>query len=304
MLSREEKNKKQEEKLGLEQKKEKNKKRILNCMKFFIILFVLILSLFCYMRYVSTTGLIIKEYRVVDSALPSHFHGLKIIHFSDMHYNSTFYKEDLEKMIKEINQLKPDIVIFTGDLTDQDTKITNQDITILTEQLNKINATLGVYAIRGNHDYSTNTFDIVFTNTKFKILDNNYDLIYSNGTTPLLILGFGSKLQNDLNIEQALTLKEEQQLFTLGVFHEPDIIDDILPNHTINLALAGHSHNGQIRLPKIGSIMTIEGSKKYPNEYYQINSTKLYISGGLGTSVVKLRFFNRPSINFYRVVEK
>lgn len=304
MLSREEKNKKQEKKLELEQKKEKNKKRIIKCIKFFIILFVLILSLFCYMRYISTTGLIVKEYRVVDSTLPEHFHGLKIIHFSDMHYNSTFYKEELEKMVKEINQLKPDIVIFTGDLTDQDTEINNQDIDILTEQLNKINATLGLYAVRGNHDYSTNTFDIVFTNTKFKILDNNYDLIYRKGTTPLLVLGFGSKLQNDLNIEQALTLKEEQQLFTLGIFHEPDIIDEILPKHPINLALAGHSHNGQIRLPKIGSIMTVEGAKKYPNEYYKIDSTDLYVSSGLGTSIIKLRFFNRPSINFYRVVEK
>lgn len=304
MLSREEKNKKKEEKLELEEKKEKNKIKIFKCIKFFIILFILILSLFCYMRYVSTTGLIVKEYRVVDSTLPENFHGLKIIHFSDMHYNSTFYQKDLERMVKKINQLKPDIVIFTGDLTDQDTEITNQDMNIITEQLNQIKATLGLYAVRGNHDYSTNTFDIVFTNTKFKILDNNYDLIYSKGTTPLLVLGFGSKLQNDLNIEQALVLKEETELFTLGIFHEPDMVDDILPNHHINLALAGHSHNGQIRLPKIGSIMTIEGSKKYPNEYYKINSTNLYVSGGLGTSIIKLRFFNRPSINFYRVVEK
>ena len=93
-------------------------------------------------------------------------------------------------------------------------------------------------------------------------------------------------------------------MFTITLLHEPDSIDNILNTEHVDLALAGHSHNGQIRLPFIGALKTVNGAKKYKNEYYHIGNTDLYISGGIGTSDMKLRFFDRPSISIYRLVEK
>ena len=55
------------------------------------------------------------------------------------------------------------------------------------------------------------------------------------------------------------------------------------------------------RLPGIGALYTPNNSKKYYDEYYEINGTDLYISSGIGVSIINYRLFNKPSINFYRV---
>ncbi len=304
MLSREEKSEQLLKEWELEEKRKKFKKRLFFGLGTFFFLAFFFLGSFSYMRFVGTSGLVVREYRVVNEMLPSSFHGLKIVHFSDLHYNSTFDENDLKLLVKKVNQLKPDLIVFTGDLTDQNTVITENDLKVLVEQMNQMNASLGLYAIRGNHDYETSHFDIVFTKTKFKILDNNYDLIYSKGTVPIFITGFGSMLQEDVNIEQAFSLPNSSEFFTIGLIHEPDLITEILTNYPVQLALAGHSHNGQVRLPGIGAIYSVKGASKYPNEFYKVGDTDLFVSGGLGTSKYKLRFWNRPSINFYRVVEK
>lgn len=304
MLSRAEKSDQILKEWEDEERKERRKRTILLWVKIILISMILIFGSLYYMRFVGTSGLNVREYRVVNSTLPPSFHGLKVIHFSDLHYNSTFSQKNLKVLVKKINQLKPDIVVFTGDLTDKDSEITENDLKILVEQLNKIEARLGLYAVRGNHDYDTSNFDVVFTKTAFKILDNNYDFVYSKGTTPILITGLGSKLKKDFNPTQAFSFPIEGSFFTIALTHEPDTTTDILNTYPTQLILSGHSHNGQVRLPKIGAIYTVSGAKKYPNEHYKIDTSDLFVSGGLGTSGYKFRLFNRPSINLYRIVEK
>jgi len=304
MLSRTEKSDQILKEWEEEERKKRRKKNILLWLKIILISMVLIFGSFYYMRFISTSGLNVREYRVVNQTLPPSFHGLKVIHFSDLHYNSTFSEKNLKVLVKKINQLKPDIVVFTGDLTDQNSEITENDLKVLVKQFNKIEATLGLYAVRGNHDYDTSNFDVVFTKTAFKILDNNYDFVYSKGTTPILITGFGSKLKEDFNPTQAFDFQSETSFFTIALTHEPDTTNDILNSYPVQLILSGHSHNGQIRLPKLGAIYSVSGAKKYPNEHYKINHSDLFVSGGLGTSGYKFRLFNRPSINLYRIVEK
>lgn len=302
MMNREEKSKKIQKEMELEEKKIKRNKIFIKSLFFFFIFILLLVGLYSYMRFVGTKGLVVREYKVTNSKLPENFHGFKIAHFSDLHYHSTIIKSDLKNIVSTINKLKPDIVVFTGDLTDQDIEVTNNDLNDIIELLNKIKVTTGLYAIKGNHDYSNNNFDLVFSQTAFKVLNNNYDLIYYHDTTPILITGIGSDLEGNMDIGSAYSYNETDNIFTISLLHEPDYIDDILLTNQVDLALSGHSHNGQVRLPFIGPIKTVEGAKKYYNSYYKINNTDLYISGGLGTSVLKVRYFNHPSINFYRLV--
>ena len=84
----------------------------------------------------------------------------------------------------------------------------------------------------------------------------------------------------------------------------PDNSDYIIESFNPNLILAGHSHNGQVRLPFIGPLMKRIGSKKYIDSYYEINDTKLLISGGIGNTKYNMRLFNHPSINFIRLRTK
>ena len=89
--------------------------------------------------------------------------------------------------------------------------------------------------------------------------------------------------------------------YKIILVHEPDITNQIVKDYSVNLILAGHSHNGQIRLSIIGPIYTPEYAKIYYDNYYDINGTSLYISSGIGVSTINYRLFNHPSINFYRI---
>ena len=112
------------------------------------------------------------------------------------------------------------------------------------------------------------------------------------------------KKENLIRYKEKLSLlTTEEKYYTIVLAHEPDQIDYI-NNYDIDLYLTGHSHLWQVRLPLIGAIWTPEGAKKYYDEHYIIDETNMYVNGGLGTSGLKLRYFNKPSINMYRFYTK
>lgn len=261
---------------------------------------LLILFLFLYMRFIGTSGLTIREYKVTNENLTS-FYGFKIAHFSDLHYGMSVNERKLSYLVETINKTKPDIVIFTGDLVDRNTKITDETNNILIKYLSKIDSVYGKYYVKGNHDKVNKSYDTIMTNSNFKCLDETYDVIYSKDNKSLFIGGVSVDKSLNNNTIETLNLNEyDYKLFAL---HYPDKVDEIL-KYNFDLILSGHSHNGQVRLPVIGKIITPNNAKKYYEPYYQLDNTQLYISGGIGNSVLNLRFFNKPSFNLYRLVDK
>ena len=104
-----------------------------------ILLFIVILSLgaFMYSKYLGVKGLITYEYRVDSDILSSNFSGVKIIHISDLLYGSSVNNDDLDRLVKKVNYLKPDIIVFTGDFIDKDVKVNNNDINNIKNELSK-----------------------------------------------------------------------------------------------------------------------------------------------------------------------
>ena len=148
--------------------------------------------------------------------------------------------------------------------------------------------------IHGNHD-DIDMWKSVISDSGFIDIRDNYDLIYMNDVKPILISGL------DQDSDKVNKFLENDNVYSIVIMHEPD---KALNVSGYNLMLGGHSHNGQIRLPYIGALYKIEGSKTYYDEHYKIKGNDLFISGGLGCSLLNLRFFNHPSINFYRIVNK
>lgn len=272
-------------------------------LKWLFIITLIIISIIIYARYIGTLGLITKEYTIKDTNLPSDFDGLKIVHFSDLHYNRAINITKLNKVVKEINNINPDIVVFTGDLIDKDSNLTDNDYIELSNILNKINAKYGKYAILGNHDIGEYKDSVIKTyiNSNFTFLDNDHDIIYSKNNERIFIGGISPITNNTSDINKTLNVENIASDYKIILIHEPDLTDDIVKNYQVNLILAGHSHNGQIRLPIIGAIYTPPYAKKYYDEYYKIDNTNLYISSGIGVSTINYRLFNHPSINFYRI---
>ena len=117
--------------------------------KFAIIMASAILMLILYARFVGTKGIKINEYKVVNKDIADAYHGLKIVHISDIHYGSIINGKKLCKIADKINSLKPDIVVLTGDLLDKRFNYVDNEIS---NCLSHIEARLGKYAISGNHD--------------------------------------------------------------------------------------------------------------------------------------------------------
>lgn len=274
--------------------KEREKKGF-SLLKFFKILLLIGVLIFMYARFIGTRFLNIKEYAIYDTVLPETFDGLKIVHLTDIHYGTIVNAKNLTNIVNQINQLKPDIVVFTGDLYDESIALNDKIVNEIVTCLKNINSTLGKFAVAGNHDYSNDLFAQIITDSGFTYLENSSQIIYDENNTPLEIIGFDDAWKGNPNYNIPLSNN-----YKIVLVHEPDEISKILPLN-VNLVLAGHSHGGQIRLPFIGALYTPNGSKNYKNDYYEFTNTKMYISYGIGTSVLKIRLFNQPSINFYRL---
>lgn len=273
--------------------------------RFFLIIFLLITITIIYARYGGTSGLITKEYKIESSLIGEDFDGLKVVHFSDLHYLRVTNNDKLKEVIDEINLIKPDIVFFTGDLIDKDFTLTDKDKDDLINGLSSIKAKYGKYAVLGNHDYVKNIeiFKDIYSNSNFNLLQNSYDIIYSSNNDKLFIGGVDNYSYNEADINKVMEYFNDNSdiSYKIILVHEPDYIDNILTNYNVNLVLAGHSHNGQINIPYIKNFFLPYGSRKYYENYYKVNDTDLYISSGIGESSVNFRLFNKPSINFYRI---
>lgn len=279
-----------EETLMEEEKKDSSV--LIKLLKF---LFIVGLIMLLYVRFIGTSGLQIKEYSIVDENIPAGFDGLKIVQLSDIHYGTTVNKNKLEKIVDKVNMLKPDIVIFTGDLYDNSILVNDKIVDEISSTLNKIEANIGKYAVIGNHDYSNDIYEDIITKSGFTYLKNASKIIYNDNNEPIEIVGYDDAWMGkpDYNIELTSNYK-------IALIHEPDEIDNI-KDKEFNLVFAGHSHGGQVRLPILGSLFTPQGAKKYTNDYYEVGNTKMYVSYGIGTSMLKVRYFDRPSINLYRL---
>jgi len=273
-------------------KDEKIKKIFKKTLLIVVPILVFMLVSFIILKYIGNYGIVVREYAIYNDKLPTSFDGIKIVQFSDLHYNDDSSISKVEKIVEMINKTNPDIVIFTGDLIDRDYLIDNESLEQLQNRLNSINAKLGKYAIKGEEDDIY--FKQVFDNSNFKILENELEKVYLGNSYISILNVDDSYLKSDID-----GLNEND--FLIALLHMPDLSDRVINDFTPELIFSGHSHNGQIRLPLIGPLIKKDGAKKYPNSHYTINNTELYVSGGLGNSKYDFRLFNHPSINFYRL---
>ena len=250
--------------------------------------------------FINSHGFKVNEIALYEN-ISDKYNGLKIVQISDIYYGNNVNKDDLKKIVKNINLIKPDIVFFTGDLMYKD----NKDSTDVANILSKINTELGKYYITGDNDYNDDTVNDILNKSGFNSLDNKYELIYKD-KEPILISGISTK-KDKTNIEDKLKDTYEylnnNSNYSILIMHEPNIIDKI-DYDKFNLILAGHTKGGVVRIPLLGGIILPEDNYLYGKDYYKKKDTKIYISNGLGNDEVNFRLLNKPSFNFFRLRKK
>lgn len=292
----------QRSKAKIVKERKKKRKKFLRFLVIFVI--ILISFLFVWGKFIEPGILVSNDGVISDKDIPSSFDGLKMVQFSDVHYGTGFDEKRFDNLVSKINSYKPDIVVFTGDLIDKNYNESSDDIKLVTKYLSKIDSRLGKYAVLGNHDYNSDSFDDIMYDSGFMVLKNNYDTVYYLENDPILIYGvddvtYGNPKLDVLNSNDVSKIK-----YRIVIMHEPDFVDEFVNDYNVNLVLAGHSHNGQVNIPYLKNFILPEYSKKYFDKYYKVGNTDMYISNGVGNSLYDFRLFNFPSINVFRFEKK
>ena len=232
--------------------------------------------------------------------LPDPFHGYRIVQLSDIHLDEFTEPFFLEHVVHKVNELKPDLVLLTGDF------ITHGSLTFIAsthaahrcaEILSTLTSPLR-YAILGNHDVSVSASLVIqaLTSKGTPVLVNRHVPIERNGARIWLC---GAEDANASHPDLDLTIPAKPDGPVILMAHEPDYADDVLAHPRgplVDVMLSGHSHGGQVRLPFLGPLILPPMGEKYPEGLYRLNHLQLYVNRGIGTVGLPFRLNCPPEI--------
>lgn len=263
------------------------------------LLFILVLafmSIAGYARFIEPNLLTVKSLNVETQ---KSIKPCKIVFFTDTHFGKHYDVSHVEKIVERINEANPDIVVFGGDLLDNYARDReNLDLEYLRDELGKIEAKSGKYAVWGNHDYggsAVRMYEDFMVSSGFQILNNESRVLEEYG---IKIIGYDDYL---MGWTDPSLYKTESDLFQVIVAHEP-VISQYIESESENFLLSGHTHGGQVTIPFLTRKLLPEGSGQFLKGYYTQKdidtnvSLQMYTSSGIGMTRYPFRFLNIPEI--------
>jgi uncharacterized protein len=220
------------------------------------------------------------------------FEGYRIVQISDLHMGHWLNGERLEGVAGLINAQDPDLIVITGDFVSYSLKQVEQE---MITGLSLLSARDGITAVLGNHDH---WFDAEGVRRVLRVggvreLANDFVSI-RRGAAVFYVAGVDDILAGADDLPRVLgRLPEDGPAMLLA--HEPDFADESAASDRFFLQLSGHSHGGQILLPRFGPIRG-EMFSKYPLGRYQVGDMVQYTNRGIGTHVLRLRINCPPEI--------
>ena len=211
--------------------------------------------------------------------------------------------------MEKINDQDYDILIFLGDLIDnyqeyiKDNPEGEAHRAAIVTALSKTEARYGKFAVFGNHDLGAMgqwDYPKIMEEAGFTILQNDHDTLTIAGHQVNLI-GLDDCMLGYPDPEPAFANLPASDLQIL-IAHEPDLIDEIQSPTPIHLFIAGHSHGGQVRLPFGQKLITPPYAKHYIRGWYhkeesaKEGQTPIFVTTGIGSTQVPIRFLNIPEI--------
>ncbi|MHB0866916.1 MAG: metallophosphoesterase [Thermoleophilia bacterium] len=257
--------------------------------------------------------------------LPAALAGLKLLHVSDLHAGAPGPAgRAITKFVDRVHEIQPDLVLFTGDMTDK-----QKDLTPWLELLSRVEAPLGKFAVLGNHDHglrktvlqdlacrlsgrtsaigkreiatgslstTVDTCRRLFAAADIRLLENECVRLDVAGVG-LQLCGVDDFHYGFADIPKVSAQLDESVRLRILLSHSPDIVD-IIPGGDYQLVLAGHTHGGQICLPHPtrGKILLSSSGSRYGNGLYRLPGLMLHVSPGVGTTLLPFRLLSRPEI--------
>ncbi len=209
---------------------------------------------------------------------------LRLIQLSDLHFNIYLAKENVKAWFDTACQQNADLIVITGDFYDY-LDWSNDDF--LLNQLKRLKAPLGVWAVWGNHDYDKSAAYRQLFKTKLEQI--GIRVLVNEGVNlrdDLFLAGLDDVREGKPDLEKTLAHYDGERVCLL-LSHVPDVLP-LVPNY-VDLMLCGHTHGGQIVLPLLGITQTSSYYGKAFAVGWIEQPVKAFVSRGLGFSTLPIR---------------
>ena len=242
---------------------------------------------------------LVVERRVIKiPGLAETFAGMRIAQISDIHFMEYTEPFFVRHTVRELNRLKPDIVLLTGDYVSMAPiyKGRSRDYApIVAAILGEIECP-HKYGILGNHDWMVDADYVIESLTAAGIR------MFRNENTPIerdgkrfWLAGIMDALSWEWDLNKTMPRhaeKDKEPVILMA--HEPDILPAVSQLNAVDLMLSGHTHGGQVRLPFLPPLMLPSLGKRFVEGHFQMGRTQLYVNRGIGSVGLPFRF-NCPS---------
>jgi predicted MPP superfamily phosphohydrolase len=233
---------------------------------------------------------------------PAGLEGFTIAQLSDFHYDPYFSVHPLRASISMVNDLRPDLIVLTGDFVSApffDRKRDREKAASAAEPcaqlLGQMQAPYGLWAVLGNHDALAVPDRVTnsLCSHGIQVLVNQAVPIEGNGAR-FWLGGVDDVLERIADLQTTLhNIPADESVVLLA--HEPDYADYVA-RYPVDLQLSGHSHGGQVRVPFVRPLYLPPLGKKYIWGLYKLGGLTLYTNRGLGTVNVPVRMNCPPEI--------
>ena len=274
--------------------------------KFLLILMVLIFTALGVRAFwIEPNMLIVKRQTIKISRWPDKYKNFKIAVIADIHAGAPFINTDkIKKIVQLTNQEKPDVIFLLGDYVAYRVlggHLIEPEITA--NIIKNLKSKYGIYAVLGNHDreYNGNRVWKAFEKVHIIVLENNAVKIKLKQGY-LWIAGLAD-LQTGYPDIYGTINKITDKSPVIMLSHHPDLFR-VMPSR-INLTISGHTHCGQVNFPIVGSLIVPSlFGQLYSKGHVHEKNRDLFVSCGIGTSDLAVRFRVKPEINILKLVQK
>lgn len=223
---------------------------------------------------------------------------LKIAHLTDLHTLGMGRRE--RRLLETLDAEKPDVIVITGDSIGQwvGTFGHSGDYSQAKKLYQRMHAPLGVWFARGNWE---NAKPPATQNEQAFYQSAGVHLLVNSGAAlrpDVWIAGLDDPRSGNPNVAAALA-GAPADAYKILLFHSPAYFGHV--EGRVNLVLAGHTHGGQVRVPGLKPFWLPGGSWPYVEGWYEGKGSKMYVSRGLGTSMLPIRFLCRPEVSFVTI---
>jgi predicted MPP superfamily phosphohydrolase len=214
---------------------------------------------------------------------------LRIAHVTDLHTGGLGLRE--KRLLAALAEEKPDLIAITGDTVD------SGDLEAARPVIAAMRAPLGVFAVSGNWEHWRPVHGdqaAFYASAGARFLRNESVRVRDD----LYVIGLDDAVSGAPDIAGAIKGVPDG-VMRLALFHAPIGFDDAAPH--VQLALAGHTHGGQVRVPFLGALWRPPGSGEFDRGWYRRKQSAMYVSQGAGTSILRIRFACRPELAIIEV---